>query len=377
MRDSWSFIAPECQSGNDFSFASDVFSLGALFNEIDYQQVPYEDESVEAAKKYISTNRRPAGRLELNDPIYSLIFGCWLQDATQRPLLKDVIDYLKLSIELEQTSKEDAMFDELNVKHYLMKLSIKGEIPRVLNVEAIRAAACIEKNSITSSDEAREANVKLFILHESGVSKLHSNDELKRVIERLSENDLAHMIAEYCYSTGYGNNGTKNFPKAYKAARLASPDCRDGLHVFLCKYTYESNSPLLYYLLGRSYGDGSKRKELKRSFNLLSRAVTLAADASTVNPLAQYHLSVCYREGLGTEKNSEKANELLNEAAKSGIPSITFVLGQYLKKATMEIRLTLQEQSTCTRKELNWDMRSQCFHLGFAMKKVLVLVRTC
>lgn len=184
-------------------------------------------------------------------------------------------------------------------------------------------AAEYEKIALQSSDDERKAKFSkkslkyLMLASENGIDSATCDLGLKylvgkgceenipkgfKLVEKATHNGDPYSLFKLaiCYFEGIGVN--QNEEKCIELVKLSSDSGCDEASLFLSQYYYSN-------------------KEYKKSFDLCKKVADLG------NAEAQYELAVCYRDGIGVEKNPEEELRLYLLSSKQGFPKAIFNLG--------------------------------------------------
>ncbi|PKC61079.1 HCP-like protein [Rhizophagus irregularis] len=178
----------------------------------------------------------------------------------------------------------------------------------------------------------------LGYLNYSGIDTTLNPDDAFKYFKKASSPPYQHPAAQYylgiCYEYGIGTKENKSI--AYYWYRQAAHNghaialyymgniCQFGviktLHEAFKYYDLSAKSGFSFGLnmLGYCYSKGiGTLIDKKRAFGLYFKA------AIVDNCTAQYNVAICFDEGIGTDKNIEKAKEWYEKSANNGYERAT------------------------------------------------------
>ncbi|KAH3694315.1 hypothetical protein DPMN_081755 [Dreissena polymorpha] len=102
LESSYALLSPETLLHNQYTFQSDVWSLGLLFWEVlSLGKTPYEGLSPERHRRTVIEGDRPCRPSLAHSYVYRLMTSCWHYSPTDRP---DVENVLKQLLDIQQQS---------------------------------------------------------------------------------------------------------------------------------------------------------------------------------------------------------------------------------------------------------------------------------
>jgi serine/threonine protein kinase len=121
------WMALESLTKNVYTTKSDVWSYGVLLWELMTRGVtPYPDISNWDVRSYIQSGRRLEQPEACPDVVFELMLRCWTKDPSLRPSFADLVQELRLMLELDtdaMESRPDSIYINMPVEAYCRQMS--------------------------------------------------------------------------------------------------------------------------------------------------------------------------------------------------------------------------------------------------------------
>lgn len=123
-----------------------------------------------------------------------------------------------------------------------------------------------------------------------------------------------------------------------------------------------------YYGIANEEGNTSKGKRLEKAFNLYKEA----ADQDPPYVETQYKVACCFKDGIGTELDLEKARQYFEKAASNGHAEAHYELGIYYRENNMVNMAMEHLQCAADNGHIKAAYELGCLYEGKEIKKALV-----
>lgn len=222
--------------------------------------------------------------------------GCYYYDKGN---YQKALDYFKIASDTDNPFRSEAYF-------MIGKMFEDGKGVNKNLTQAIQNY----RNSVEYSTEL-ESNGRLALI------RLGEQIEKPSEFKEISKSLLAGLSAEDMYQKGVEyenglNNRTISLPKAYGYYKAAA----DRNHT-------DANLKMGEIYLSKYYPFKDKTKSDK----YYSKAFKTLKQQEGVSGVANYHLGIMYKEGLGIEKNPDLAMGHFKNASEKGMPEANYELG--------------------------------------------------
>ncbi|RHZ75051.1 hypothetical protein Glove_217g8 [Diversispora epigaea] len=312
--------------------SSDIFGLGIIFWEISSGNSPFETESSSNSSNVDLLNNIAKGKREIAIPgtphKYKEIYNdCWKHNGNSRPdifqVVKDLSEIIISDASDEFETPQSQPYNVTDVK--LGNVNMQNEEPTEVNgfINAL-----FEFFVDTYNNESR-TNQPIMI-------KKYIREHKKNPVEILYEmichpsNRFFTSLVGFFYQNGIGTVADNQM--AFKFFNLAVNEIinmKNTSSNLLVRKFYNINKEMGTISHANMYFDGlGVEKNTNKAFQIYSK---IADEGSQI---ALNHMACCYENGFGVEKNEEKAFELHLKSAGKGFLVAQFNVGRCYKNGT-------------------------------------------
>ncbi|KAK8899318.1 hypothetical protein M9Y10_001631 [Tritrichomonas musculus] len=344
------FISPELASGFDFSYSTDIYSLGAVIYFIIYGE--------HATEMLIEKQLRANSDQKLYFELCKIIQKCMNSNPEKRPKTAELIDFFlciyvnEYCKSLEEEEEEERSFDFENnyALEYYLELISETNDPKLQNdlgkiyeegqyvIQDIDKA--IHYYTLAADQNFSEAQFNLGVIYEEGQYVIQDIDKAIHYYT---------LAADQNFSEAQFNLGV-----IYDEGEYVKRDIKKAIHYYTL--AADQNDADAQYNLGLLYGKG---KLVKRDISKAIHYYTLAAKQNCLK--AQFNLGLFYEEGELVARDINKAIYYYSLAAEQHDEdalinlAIIYEKGEFISRDIQKAihYYTLAANQNCTQAQLN------------------------
>ncbi|HQY22136.1 MAG TPA: protein kinase [Gammaproteobacteria bacterium] len=121
------WIAPELFEREQYTYKSDIYSLGITFWELASRKIPYAEDTPEAIPVFVGRGKREAIPSDCPEKLAHLIQQCWAGNPESRPSASDIAKFMTTDAKtLEEASHRPTAAISISTSAHILDLNLQA-----------------------------------------------------------------------------------------------------------------------------------------------------------------------------------------------------------------------------------------------------------